>query len=127
MHTRRLPWWVTHALAAARTYVIRASPGVSRAEGAAFAGLLLAEGARLRVLRRLQRRRRQAGARLEAPARALLRRPRPRALVARRALPVPADTYDVLDRLAREASPAANPGGAGPESRIRPRRRSGVR
>ena len=128
VHTRRLPWWVTHALAAARTYVIRAAPGVSRTEGAAFAGLLLAEGARLRVLRRLQRRRRQAGARLEAPARALLRRPRPRALVARRTLPVPADTYDVLDRLAREASPAAmNPGGTRPGVTNPPCRRSGVR
>jgi len=60
--------------------------------------------------------------------RALLRRPRPRALVARRALPVPADTYDVLDRLAREASPAAmNPGGARPGVTNPPCRRSGVR
>src|SRR4051794_33816207 len=66
-HTRRLPWWVTHALAAAAAYVLRASPGVSRTEGAAFTGLLLAEGARLRVLRRLQRRRRQAGARVRPP------------------------------------------------------------
>ena len=127
VHTRRLPWWVTHALAAAHAYVIRAAPGVSPTEGAAFAGQLFAEGARLRVLRRLQRRRRQAGARLEAPARALLRRPRPRALVARRTLPVPADTYDVLDRLAREASPATTPGGVRPGVTNPPCRRSGVR
>jgi hypothetical protein len=108
-HTR-LPWWVTHAAAAARAYVLAPAPGVSRREGAAFARELLREGARLRVLRRLQRRRRLAGARLEAPVRALLRRPRPRALVARRALPVPLDTYDVLDRLAREAAARAADG-----------------
>ena len=107
-HTRHLPWWVTHALAAAGAYSIRSSPGVSRREGASFALLLLREGARLRVLRRLQRRRRRLGARLERPARMLLRRRRPRALVARRALPVPADTYDVLDRLAREPARAGH-------------------
>src|SRR4051794_32924190 len=81
-HTRWLPWWVTHALAAARAYVIRAAPGVCRTDGAAFAGLLLAEGARLRVLRRFQRRRRQAGAPLQAPPPPLLRRPPPRAPLA---------------------------------------------
>jgi Glycosyl transferase family 2 len=116
-HTRRVPWWVSHAVAAAGAYVLRTSPGVSRAQGAAFAALLLREGARLRMLRRLQRRRRQLGARLEAPARALLRRPRPRALLARRALPLPADTYDVLDRLAPPAPAVTKP----------PAGRSGVR
>jgi GT2 family glycosyltransferase len=102
-HTR-LPWWLAHAGAAAGAYVLWPAPGLTRREGAAFAALLLRESVRLRVVRRLQRRRRRLGARLERPVRALLRRPRPRALVARRSLPVPSDTQVVLERLAREAA-----------------------
>ena len=86
----RLPWWVSHAVLAAR-------------DSPRLAAVLLREGARLRTVRRLQHARRRAGARLEAPARALLRRsPRARAAVRAGRVPVPADTREVLRRLERE-------------------------
>jgi len=68
----RLPWWVGHAVAVAA----RALSGEGRDPVAdlGFAGQLLREGARLRVLRRVQRLRLRVGRRLEAPARAALGR-----------------------------------------------------
>jgi hypothetical protein len=102
----RLPWWVAHAAVAATV-----SPG-----GPRLAMVLAREGARLRLLRRAQRLRRGAGARLEAPTRALLRRsPSARAAVRDRRLPLPDDTQDVLARLLREAEngSAARPGRPG--------------
>jgi hypothetical protein len=95
----RLPWWLVHAGTAAWELAVL-GPAGTRLRGAAFALLLLAAGARLRVVRRLQRLRVHVGARLEAPTRAALRRSaRFRRAVQARRLPVPSDTSTVLERL----------------------------
>jgi hypothetical protein len=74
--------------------------GGARLHVAAFAGLLLVAGARLRLVRRLQELRLRVGGQLEAPTRAALRRSsRFRSAVRARRLPVPADTSTVLERL----------------------------
>jgi hypothetical protein len=95
----RLPWWVVHAGIAGWELAILGRDG-ARWRGAAFALLLLVAGARLRLVRRLQRLRLRVGARLEAPTRAALRRSsRFRGAVRDRRLPVPFDTLRVLERL----------------------------
>lgn len=88
----RAPWWLVH-------------PGfvLAKGGGARLAATLLAEGLALRARRRLQAGRRRAGGALERPARAAMRRSRAvrRTLTSER-LPLPADTRDVLRRLAAE-------------------------
>jgi glycosyltransferase involved in cell wall biosynthesis len=87
---RRYPWWVTHAVLAAR-------------EGDRRLALELAlAGARLRALRRLQALRRAVGRRLERPVRAAFALGPVRAIVDGRRLPIPADTQAVLERLLAE-------------------------
>jgi hypothetical protein len=99
LHARVVPWWVAHAAVAGWERAVLGRHG-SRRAGARVALGLLAAGARLRALRRVQHARRRLGARLERPAAAAMRRsPALRGAVARRSLPLPADTQEVLARL----------------------------
>jgi glycosyltransferase involved in cell wall biosynthesis len=86
----RIPWWLTHAGLVARE-------GDRR-----LARELLLAGGRLRALRRAQALRRRVGRALEGPAAWALGFGPFRALVDARRLPLPADTYAVLERLAAE-------------------------
>jgi hypothetical protein len=96
------PWWVTHAALVGWERGVLGRRG-SRAAGARLALELLLAGARLRLRRRAQRVRLRVGGALEGPVRAACGLRPVRAVIRRRALPVPADTQLVLERLLAES------------------------
>jgi hypothetical protein len=98
----RLPWWVVHAgLVGWERWML--GHGGDRKAGARLSAELLLAGARLRLVRRAQRVRRRVGLALEGPVRVACALGPVRALIRRRALPVPADTQAVLERLVAES------------------------